>query len=81
MRWENFGAFLGKSVCWDGLSLGFFAVGKASMMGRWKFGMLSILLLGRYRCGVDCLFGFLGCMACGPSEHVALQEAWGLLGV
>ena len=37
-----------------------------------------ILLLGRLRCGMDCLLGSLRCMACRPSEHFALQRAWSL---
>ena len=31
--------------------------------------------------GEDGLLGSLGCMACGPFEHFALQKAWGPLGV
>ena len=62
--------------------LGLLAVGKMIVCllgyfgGLWAF--LGILLLGKLRCGMDCLLGSLRCMASGPSEHFALQRAWGL---
>ena len=69
--------------------LGLLAVGKTSMMGRWEFlhagifgglwGFLWHFAHGEgFGCCMDCLLGSLRCMACGPSEHFALQKAWSL---
>ena len=44
-------------------------------------GFLGLLAHGNASMWDDCLLGYLRYLACGPSEHFALQRAWGLLDV